>query len=204
MRQALKVADPRGSWDTRPVGRVNAGGRDRRKPSTAVAGRKPLFCTMFVDRPELVPAGSERSTRGVFQRSDREFRLKTGIDQVFRQRAEDAVVASIDLDNLVRVPARCLQDTAGRGVDHRANSAGLGIKRVSTRHDSLLQLNPFRTSGAPISAVIDEFGVIDNVMLNWLPPFLLALSGAAASRASLSIAAAVRRGPPEPAPALPL
>ena len=55
-----------------------------------------------------------------------------------------------------------------------AADQGEGTTRTLT-HDSLLQLTPFPPRGAPKSAVIDEFGAIDNDILTRMPPFLLAL-----------------------------
>jgi hypothetical protein len=56
---------------------------------------------VFVNRPKLVAAGPKGSTRGVFQRGDRGFGLRAGIDQIFSQSTNDTIAASINLGNSV-------------------------------------------------------------------------------------------------------
>ena len=85
---------------------------------------------MLANRRELVATGPERGTRGVFERGDRGFGLDAGIDQVFSQGADDAVAPGIDLADLLRMPARSLQDAASRHVDHRGDPARLGVERI--------------------------------------------------------------------------
>src|SRR6476660_5182636 len=71
---------------------------------------------VLLNRSELVPTGPERSTWRMSERSDRGFGVQTRIDQIFSQRADDAVAAGIHLTNLLRTLARSLQHAAGRGV----------------------------------------------------------------------------------------
>ena len=54
-----------------------------------------------------------------------------GIDQVFRQGADDAVPAGVQLADPVLVLATGLDDAAGRGVDDGGDAAGLGIEGVA-------------------------------------------------------------------------
>src|SRR6516162_9059707 len=94
--------------------------------------------TVLENGPELVAAGTERGTRGVFKRSNVSIGFETGIDQVLCQDADDAVPSGIDLADLIRMPARSLQHAAGRGVDHRGYAARLGIESVRGSHDTSL------------------------------------------------------------------
>ena len=87
-------------------------------------------------RSELVAAGTERGTRGVFKRSDGGIGFETRIDQVLGQDADDAIPPGIDLADHLRMAARGLQHAAGRSVDHRGDSARLGIESVLGSHDT--------------------------------------------------------------------
>src|SRR5262245_12176320 len=90
---------------------------------------------VLANRPELVATGPERGTRGVFERGDRGFGFKAGIDEVFSQGADDSVASGKDLADLLRMLTRRLQHATGRGVDHRGDPARLGVERILTGHD---------------------------------------------------------------------
>src|SRR5258706_7326698 len=92
---------------------------------------------VLVNRPELVATGSERGTRGMFERGDRGVRLNASIDQIFSQRADDAIAPGIYLANLLWMLACSLQKTTGGSVDNCANAARLGIKCILTGHGQL-------------------------------------------------------------------
>ncbi len=90
----------------------------------------------FLQTLQLEAAGTERARRRVAQGRDRVRRFLAGVDQVFRQRADDAVPAGVDLADLVLVPARRFDDAAGGRVDDGSDAAGLGVKGISLRHEN--------------------------------------------------------------------
>src|SRR3954453_19215359 len=95
---------------------------------------------MLLDRAKLVAAGSESCSRGVLECGDRGLGLDTCVDEVFGQRAEDAIAPGINLTDLPGMPAGGLQHAAGRSVDYRGDTARLGIKGISTGHRNLLRI----------------------------------------------------------------
>src|SRR5690606_37476075 len=88
---------------------------------------------------ELVSAGAESPARRVDQGLDGVVRFQAGVNQLFFQRADDAITAGIDLAELVRVFACGLDNTAGTGIDNGGDPARLGIK---CGLDSQLGLKP--------------------------------------------------------------
>ncbi len=88
----------------------------------------------------LVAAGAEGAARGVAQGGNGARGFLAGVDQVFRQRSDDAVAAGIDLADLVLVLACRLDHAAGGGIDYRGHAAGLCIESVflTSSHQFLL------------------------------------------------------------------
>ena len=87
---------------------------------------------------QLVAARTEAAGRGIAERRDVLGGLQVGVDQVLGQGADDAVAACVDVGDLVRVGAGGLDHPAGRGVDHRSDTAGLGVKGILRGHGSTL------------------------------------------------------------------
>ncbi len=65
-----------------------------------------VLALVLLQALELVAAGAEGAGRRVAQRGDGGGGFLAGVDQVFGQRADDAVAAGVDLADLVRVLAR--------------------------------------------------------------------------------------------------
>ena len=60
-------------------------------------------------------------------------RFFRGIDQVFAQRADDAVACRVHLDALL---ARGFDDRAGAGIDDGGHAARLRVKQIAFAHES--------------------------------------------------------------------
>ena len=89
---------------------------------------------ILVEARELIAAGAERARGRVLESGDRAGRLASRVDQVLRQRADDAVAAGIKASDLRCVIAGGFDDCAGRRVEHGGHTAGLGIERVAFGH----------------------------------------------------------------------
>src|SRR5690606_42138446 len=61
-------------------------------------------------------------------------RFQAGVDQILGQCTDDAVAASIDLADLVRMLASGFDNPGSRGVDYCGNPAGLGVEGVLDGH----------------------------------------------------------------------
>ena len=86
-----------------------------------------------VEALQLVAARPERPTGGVAQRGDGRVRFSRCVDQVFGERADDAVAAGVYLADPVRMLARRLDHALRRDIDDGGDPARLGVERV-TRH----------------------------------------------------------------------
>ena len=93
-----------------------------------------VLAPVLLERLELVAAGAEGARGRGAQRRDRLGRLQAGVDQLFGERAEDAVAAGVDGADAVGVPARRFDHAAGRGVDDRGDAAGLGVEGIEEGH----------------------------------------------------------------------
>ena len=95
-----------------------------------------VFGAVLLKAFEFVAAGAERGAGRVAQRGDGARGLAVGVDQVLGQRADDAVAAGIDPADPGAVGAGRFDDAAGRGVDDRGRSPGLGVEGVAAgAHD---------------------------------------------------------------------
>jgi hypothetical protein len=101
-----------------------------------------VFAPVLFQRLELVPAGAEGAGGRGAQRRDRLGRLQAGVDQLFGQRAEDAVAAGVDGADAIGMPARGFDHAAGGGVDDRSDAAGLGIEGIEEGHADILPQAP--------------------------------------------------------------
>src|SRR5690606_31126792 len=72
-----------------------------------------VFALVLGNILELVSAGAESPARRVDQGLDGVVRFQAGVNQLFFQRADDAITAGIDLADLVRVFTCGLDNTAG-------------------------------------------------------------------------------------------
>jgi hypothetical protein len=79
---------------------------------------------------QFVATGTKGAGGGVAQRRDGLVRLQAGVDQILGERADDAVASGIDLGDPVRVTARGLDHTTGRGIDDGGHPTGLGIEGI--------------------------------------------------------------------------
>ena len=86
---------------------------------------------VLLQRLQLDPAGAERAARGMGEGADRRSRFFRGVDQIFAQRAEDAVAGRQHLDF---AGAGFGNDGRGGGVDDGGHAAGLGVKQGSGAH----------------------------------------------------------------------
>src|SRR3954462_1955506 len=68
------------------------------------------------------------------------------IDQIFRERADDSIAAGQAFADLVFMSARCFNDASGGSVDHRSDSAGLGIERIHLGHFAVLPRRNMRVA----------------------------------------------------------
>ena len=80
---------------------------------------------------QLVARRTERARRRIAQAGDRLGGFFAGVDQVFGQRADDAVASRVHLADLVFVLARRLDHAARRCVDDGSDAAGLRIESVA-------------------------------------------------------------------------
>ena len=78
----------------------------------------------------MARATAEGAARRVLQCRDLARRFPAGVDQVFGQRADDAVPAGVDVADPALVLARGLNDAAGGGIDDGGDAAGLGVKGI--------------------------------------------------------------------------
>src|SRR5215475_2029318 len=67
---------------------------------------------------QLVARGAEGASRGMRELRDRGRRLLARVNQLFRQRAEDAMTTRVDCADLVRMLARRLNYSSSARVDH--------------------------------------------------------------------------------------
>jgi hypothetical protein len=79
---------------------------------------------------ELVTAGPESTGGRMPQGSDRRIGFLAGIYQILGQGADDAVTAGIDSADAIPVLSGGFNQSAGAGIDHRGDAAGLGIKGI--------------------------------------------------------------------------
>ncbi len=85
---------------------------------------------VLVDALQLEACRAEGSGRRMLESANGGRTFTTDVDQVLRQRADDAVTAGVHLPDIPRLPHGSLDDTAGGGVDDGRHTAGLGIERV--------------------------------------------------------------------------
>src|SRR4051794_29500573 len=88
-----------------------------------------ILLAVLLNRPELVATGPERPARSIFERLDCGFGLNAGVDQVFRQRADDTVAPGIDLADLFGMLPCGLQYATRGSVYHRGDPTRLSVKR---------------------------------------------------------------------------
>ena len=89
-----------------------------------------VFDLVGFQRLELEAARAKRTRWRLAQRGDVAGGFFAGVDQVFGQRADDAVATGIHLADFVFVQTRGFNHAAGRGVDDRGDAAGLGVEGV--------------------------------------------------------------------------
>lgn len=80
---------------------------------------------------QFVPAGAERPGRRVAKCGNGAGALLARIDEVLAQRADDSIAAGEHPADPVAVLAGGFDETTGAGIDHRRDTAGLGIESVS-------------------------------------------------------------------------
>ena len=73
-----------------------------------------IFALVVFQAFQLETAGAEATRRGVFQCRDIFRRFLAGINQVFGQGADDAITASVNIGNLVRMFTSSFDYTTGR------------------------------------------------------------------------------------------
>jgi hypothetical protein len=93
-----------------------------------------VFALVGFQALHLEAAGTEGAGGGGTQRGDVGVGFLAGVDQVFGQRADDAVAAGVDGADLVGMLAGGLDDAAGGGVDDGGDAAGLRIERILDGH----------------------------------------------------------------------
>jgi hypothetical protein len=84
---------------------------------------------ILLEALQLVARGAEGAGRCVPESFDGRARFLADVDEVFGERADDAVTAGIHLVDELGFHRR-LDDTRGRGVDHGGDTARLSIERV--------------------------------------------------------------------------
>lgn len=68
-------------------------------------------------------------------------RFQAGIDQLFQQRTDDAIAASVDLADFIRMQAGGFDHAAGAGIDYGGDAAGLGVEGIFDCHRGSLGAN---------------------------------------------------------------
>ena len=89
---------------------------------------------ILVEARELIAAGTERACGRLPESSDRPGRLLARVDQVFGQRADDAVSPGIQAPDPRGVLTGGFDDGAGGRVEDRGHAAGLRIEGVAFGH----------------------------------------------------------------------
>src|SRR5215475_24222 len=82
-----------------------------------------IRCAVVLKAWQLVARGAEGASRGMRELRNGGSRLLARVDQLFRQRAEDAMTARVDSVDLVRMLARRLNHPSRARVDHCRNPA---------------------------------------------------------------------------------
>ena len=93
-----------------------------------------IFGAVLVQPLEFVTTRTKRAGRRVAQGRDIGVGLLRCVDEVFSQRANDAVASGIDRADAIAVLARGLDDATGRSVDHGGHAARLRVERVAFLH----------------------------------------------------------------------
>ena len=103
-----------------------------------------VFGAVLLEALQLEARRAEGARRGVLQPADGGGALLAHVDEVFREGADDAVPAGVDLADVLRLLHRGLDDTRRGGVDDGGDTARLGVKSVfpdrlfhGVLHDSL-------------------------------------------------------------------
>src|SRR5215469_8171960 len=102
---------------------------------------------MLLDRAEFVAAGPEGRARGVLERGDCGLGFDACVDEIFGQGTDDAIAPGVNFADLLRITAGGLQDTAGRSVNHRGNTARLSVEGISAGHSQPPAASADRKSG---------------------------------------------------------
>ena len=76
-----------------------------------------VFSTVFLEAFKFIAGRPECAAGCMAQASDSSGALFTGVEQVFGQRADNAIAASLDLADFIFVFAGRFDDTAGAGID---------------------------------------------------------------------------------------
>ena len=117
---------------SRDLGDLEAG---IRRVAAAVIEEVPnLLCLEHLQQPvigravvlkagQLVACGAEGASRGMRELRDSGSRLLARVDQLFQQRAEDAMTARVDCADLRRILARCLNHPSRARVEDRRDPA---------------------------------------------------------------------------------
>src|SRR5205085_11543912 len=122
-----------------------------------------VFAAALLHALQLVAGAAEGAARRVAQLADRGGGLLAGVDEVFVQRAEDAIPARVDLADLLAVPARGLDHARGAGVDDGRDAARLCIERVSChRYPSTLKIRSRTSSTVPIPSTRAHRGAFES------------------------------------------
>ena len=83
-----------------------------------------MFRSLF--KVKFVAGRAQRSGGSVFEPFNGRALLLLQIDQILIENPKNAVQAAVDFRDLVRMPARFLNDAGHAGVDDRRRPAGLG------------------------------------------------------------------------------
>ena len=94
-----------------------------------------IFALVGFQRFELEAARTERARRRAAQRGNRRGGLFAGVNQVFGQRADDAITAGVNFADHIFMLARGFDHAAGRGVDYGGHATGLCVKGIFLCHE---------------------------------------------------------------------
>ena len=102
-----------------------------------------VFGATVLDVFHLIAARTKGTAGGVLECRDGSRRFLTGVDEVFVQSTEDAILTGVKSTNFIFVLTTGFDNATCRGVDNRRYAARLCVERILLSHRPCFATNPF-------------------------------------------------------------